>query len=288
MTKVTDKYAAPGRRPLVACDFSPPRGGEASALAPAATLDADFICVAYNPGKAVRADSLAAASYIQRAFGKDVIFNLATRDMNKIALQSHLLGAQVLGVENVMIIQGDPFNEQERARVSQVGDFTATELVAAARGLNEGVDYRGLKLQAPASLCIGTSADLGRGVEDEARLARRKLDAGAQFLLTQPIFDMAERRRFIDLVWGAGKEPDLPGLWGLQVLAAGGVVFSSVPARLREQLEQGRDGVEIALELYESFRAEGIDAVYLVPPIMRGGARDYDAAVRVLAAMRQA
>ncbi len=286
MTRVTDAYASRGRRPLVVCDFSPPRSGDPAALAPAATLDADFICVAYNPGKAVRADSLAAAAYIKQAYAKDAIFNLATRDMNKIALQAHLLGAQVLGVENVMIVQGDAFTPQERTRVSQVGDFTATGLIEAVKGLNAGVDYRGLRLQAAGDFCIGASADLGRGLEEEAKLARRKLDAGAQFLLTQPVFDMAQRRRFIDRVWGGGAAPDVPVFWGLQVLIAGGIVFSSVPEALRSQLEQGRDGVEIALEVYESFRAQGIDAVYLVPPILRGGARDYEAAARVLSAIR--
>jgi hypothetical protein len=74
------------------CDFSPPRGAGPEGVAPAREIEADYICVAYNPGKAVRVDSAAMAAAIKREVGREVVFNLATRNMNKLALQSHLLG----------------------------------------------------------------------------------------------------------------------------------------------------------------------------------------------------
>jgi hypothetical protein len=74
--------------------------------------------------------------------------------------------------------------------------------------------------------------------------------------------------------------------YGLQILVGGGVIFSSVPEDVRRELGAGRDGVDMALEAWEQFRAAGIGAVYLVPPILRGGARDYEAARRFLKRVR--
>jgi homocysteine S-methyltransferase len=285
--KVTDRYAAAGADPVVICDFSPPRGADLDALRPAADLAADFICVAYNPGKAVRMDSAAAAFEIKRSHGRDVVFNLGSRDMNKLALQTHLLGAQVLGLENVVVVQGDPFSARERERLTGVSDFTATGLVAAVAAMNAGKDYRDLDLTGPTDFCIGAAVDLARPLEAEAKLTARKVAAGAHFLITQPVFDLDSRSRFLDLYERAAGAPlDLPVFWGLQVLVRDGVIFSTVPEGVRADLERGRDGAEIALELCGTLRAAGVRGFYLVAPILRGGARDYAAAARVLTAIR--
>ena len=132
----------------------------------------------------------------------------------------------------------------------------------------------------------GPTLDLGRELPKEVGLARSKVDAGAQFFITQPIFDPADARRFLDAYAAhSGEELDAPLFFGLQVLKAEGVLFSSIPEPVRRELDQGRDGVEIALELYERFRESGIRNVYLVPPIARGGARDYEAAQQFMAAV---
>ena len=282
MTKVTEKYLA-AAGPVVLCDFSPPRGADLSAVDAAAGLAADFICVAYNPGKAVRADSAAVAHQIRERTGRDVVFNLAGRDMNRLALGTHLLGAQLLGLENVLVVQGDIFSSREREHVSAVAAYTATGLIDAIRALNDGLDYRGLKLRAPTDLCVGASIDLGRPLPQEVRLTQRKAAAGAQFFVTQPIFDPTAAERFLDLYRReAGEALSQPVFWGLQVLAPEGLVFGDVPAAMKSDLEKGRDGAEIARELLAAFVAAGIRGVYLVPPILRGGARDYEAAARVL------
>jgi 5,10-methylenetetrahydrofolate reductase len=288
MTKVSDAYAE-SRAPVFLCDFSPPRGLDAAALEDSRGLDADFICVAYSPGKAVRVDSAALAAVIKRETGRDVVFNLATRDMNRLAIQNHLLGAQLLGLQNVLVIQGDPLSERERERLKPVDDFSGSQLIAAINELNQGKDYRGLALRGPTDLCAGTAIDLGRGVEREARLARRRVFAGAQFVVTQPIFSTSQRDAFLAAYAAvAGEELRLPVFWGLQVLAQGGITFSNVPAESKDQVERGRDGAELALELLAEFTAAGVHGVYLVPPILRGGLRDYAAAQRVLSAARAA
>ena len=88
----------------IMCDFSPPRSGEPN-IVTQAQIDANLILVAYNPGKAVRTSSPMLAAAIQQS-GKDTVFTIATRDMNKLAVQSLLLGAQTLGLQNVVVVQG--------------------------------------------------------------------------------------------------------------------------------------------------------------------------------------
>jgi 5,10-methylenetetrahydrofolate reductase len=224
------------------------------------------------------------AAAIRQQAGKEAVFTLATRDMNKLALQSQLLGAQLLGLQNVVVVQGDPFSERDLAQVKAVADFTPSQLIASIAGMNQGEDYRSSQLRAPTDFCIGATVDLGRGIQKEARLSHRKARAGAQFFITQPIFDGGDAARFRDAYATVAGEPlTLPVFFGLQVLEAEGVLFSSVPQQVRDELAGGRSGVELAVELYRRFQESGIHNVYLVPPIRRGGARNYAAAQEVLA-----
>ncbi len=287
MAKVTERcFEATGHTTFI-CDFSPPRTGDPTQFTQP-DLDADLMSVAYNPGRAVRVNSARLASEINRRTGKDVMFTLATRDMNKVALQSLLLGAQLLGLENVVVVQGDPFTQRDLQRVKDVGDLTATGLIATIVGMNQGTDYREGQLRAPTDFCIGATLDLTRDIQQEARLAHRKVGAGAHFLITQPIFDVAEAQRLKETYAElSGQELNLPVFFGLQVLEKDGVIFSSVPEQVRRELDQDRSGVEIALELYQRFREAGLNNIYLVPPIRRGGARNYAAAQEVLDGARR-
>jgi 5,10-methylenetetrahydrofolate reductase len=285
MAKVTDAVAAAGGRTVFICDFTPPRGGAPELLDGARELDADFISVAYNPGKLVRVDSVAAAAAIKQHYGRDAVFNLSPRDMNRLALESRLLGAQLVGLENVLVVQGDPLTERDLAKPA--AEYGATGLIRAIARLNQGTDFKGSNLRASSDFSIGASVDLNRGVEREAALTKRKVDAGAHFLVTQPIFDPSEATAFFEAYERAAGEPlTLPVFWGLQVLRADGILFSNVPESVLGELQAGRDGVEIAAELYQRFVDAGLRCIYLVAPILRGGARDYEAAGRLLQAVR--
>ncbi|MBF8267634.1 MAG: bifunctional homocysteine S-methyltransferase/methylenetetrahydrofolate reductase [Dehalococcoidia bacterium] len=287
MAKVTQRCAESPDRPVFICDFSPPRGGDPALLDGAKSLDADFLCVAYSPGKAVRVDSAMAAHVLRRQMGKEVVFTQATRDMNRLAIQSHLLGASLLGLENVIVIGGDPFTERDLATVKEVNDFTSTELIAAIKSMNQGRDFRGLKLRSPTDFCVGATVDLGREVDREARLAHRKVSAGADFLVTQPVYSLDQvegfRERY-ESVAGEGLLP--PTFFGLQVLEVNGLTFGDVPERFRVDLDKGRTGTDIAIEMLHDFVAGGVRNIYLISPILRGGRRDYKAAQRVLEASR--
>lgn len=284
--KVTDRCSAATGRPAFICDYSPPRSGRPDD-APAPPAGADFISAAYNPGRAVRVNSVAMAAALRQRYAAETVFTLATRDSNRLALESLLLGAQAWQLDNVIVVAGDPFPASDNAAIAgavAVNDYRPTELISAIARLNAGVDYRGRRLRAPTDFCIGAAVDLGQGIAAAARLAIRKVRAGAHFLITQPVFDPAEVGRFADAYTDcAGNPPAIPIFYGVGIMEPDGISFASVPDWVRDDLAAGRSGVDLALANWAGLRDAGAADCYLVPPIRRGGARDYAAAAEFLA-----
>lgn len=286
MTTVTQMLAQAGSRPVFACDFSPPRGADLSTLAQAKEVGADFLCVAYSPGKSVRVDSTVMAHLLAKE-GQGVIFNLACRDMNRLAIQNHLLGAQLLGLENVVVLQGDGFTGKEREAVKGVNDYQPVELIRDIQRLNRGEDFRGSKLRAPTAFCVGAVVDFGKGLDEEARRAARKADAGAGFFLAQTFWDAALASQFHEAYQRQTGAPfPKPIFYGLPIPAKDAILFGEPPDWVRRDLEQGREGADIAGELLRAFLAAGLRTIYLVPPILRSGRRDYAAAKAVVQAAK--
>lgn len=281
MAKVVERSSAATGQPAYICDYSPPRSGRAPDL-PEPPAQADFISAAYNPGRAVRVNSVVTAAVLRDRYGAEPIFTLATRDMNRLALESLLLGAQALALENVIVVAGDPFGPRDTA--VPVNDYRATELITSIANLNVGLDHRERPLRAATDFCIGATVDLGRGIEGEAQLAARKVTAGADFLITQPVYDPADIARFADAFAGMASGSAAPVFYGVGLMEPDGVSFASVPQWVTEDLATGRSGVDIALQVWEGLRGAGATDCYIVPPIRRSGARNYAAAAEFLAA----
>ncbi|MBM3947500.1 MAG: hypothetical protein FJ315_08930 [SAR202 cluster bacterium] len=149
--------------------------------------------------------------------------------------------------------------------------------------MSQGVDYRGLKLRGPATLCVGASVDPSKPAEAAARLARRKVVAGAQFLVTQAVYGAEQVEAFREAYARETAHPQaVPILFGLPVLSKDGLLFGKVPEQTLRELDAGRPGDEIALEQVQEFRKRGMHHFYLVAPILRGGVRDYGAAQALL------
>lgn len=285
MATVPERCREAAGRHVFICDFSPPRAGDAALMDDARTLQADFISVAYNPGRSVRVNSALGAQWVQTNTRRDAIFTIATRDMNQIAIQSLLLGAQLAGLENVVVVQGDPMTEKDRERTKAVDDISPTQLIAAINEMNDGVDFRGSKLRAPTRFAVGATIDLHRDMAREVELAHRKVQAGAAFFLLQAIFDPHVVKQFQTAYAKAhGPAIQQPLFCGVQVMVPDGIVFGDTPEWVKSGLASGRSGADMALDLIKRFGDEGFTNIYLVPPILKGGARDYDAARRVLAA----
>lgn len=286
MFKVTDCCYEVTGRPAVICDLSPPRSGSPADL-PDFFPAADFLLVGYCPGRAVRADSAMVAAQIQQQRGRETAFTLLTRDQNRLALQAHLLGAQLLGLHNVVAAAGDPFPPADAKQPKAVDDWRPTELIAAIAALNRGQDFRNAELAAPTDFCIGATVDLGRGLRREAELTRRKIAAGAHFLITQPIYNPGIAAKFQAAYAAvAGERLTVPIFYGLQVLEPGGLAFGPTPPAAWAEVAAGRSPVEQALEWGTAFRAAGLHNIYLLPGIHPGGRRNYAAAQLVAAGLR--
>tara|TARA_Y100000758_G_scaffold277559_2_gene223014 strand:- start:52 stop:918 length:867 start_codon:yes stop_codon:yes gene_type:complete len=265
------------------CDFSPPKGSDTSLIDQAKELSADYISVAYNPGKSVGANSAFTAYLIKNKFKKNVIFTLATRDMNTLAIQSYLVGANLLGLDNVIILRGDPLNQKEKYIMSEVHDISTTETILSIKNLNLGKDFKNKSLKSKTNFRIGATVDLWKNVENEKKLTRSKIESGVDFLILQPIFNPNLLMEFLALYKNSyGEEIKIPIFFGLQMLEQNSLCFSKIPQWISNDLAKGRSGISISKEIIENFISEGFNSIYLVPSIFKDGKRNYQAAKSIL------
>ena len=247
------------------------------ALTDALEIDADFLSVSYAPGQSARVNPIFVAAHLQGHLGRPTVFTLATRDMNPIAVQGLLLGADWEGLRNIVIVRGDPIRDQERNRVTTVNDYSTTSLLEDIVSLNHGRDFRGLNLTSSTSFCAGATVDLHRGIQSETSLAVRKVKAGAEFFLSQAHFrarDLGVFRRNVSPANGI----QVPVFAGVQILDADGIDFGNIPDGIRRDLDGGKSGLDIATELAFDLWSEGISTFYVIPTVLQGGVRDYRAA----------
>ena len=263
MTTVTDIVSRAGESAVFMCDFSPPRAPGANWTDEALSLNPDLICVPHLTPHPTRPDAITAAHMIRERTGAEVVFNFATRDAGKSEVWERLSRARSLGLENIVVLQGDA--DRGVGSVAREDSFKPTELIRELKSCGDG-------------FCVGAVADLAKCVEQEAHLSHRKIDAGADFLLVQPTFDIDAAEPFL-----AKADTSTPMFFGVQVLVKGGVAFAPVPDSLRLEIESGRSGVDAAKEMISRFRRIGVNCFYLIAPIYRGGVRDYSAARNVMA-----
>ncbi|MBO8125609.1 MAG: methylenetetrahydrofolate reductase [Firmicutes bacterium] len=199
MTKSLREFLTEGKFVLTV-EMEPPAGADPSrVLEEIGKLKEDFVAVniADSPMASLRMSPIALAHLIQEKWGLEVIFHLTCRDRNLLGLQAELLGAAALGVKNILALTGDPPEGGDHPNSTGVFDVDSTGLIKMARSLNQGRAVSGKELTAPTDFLIGTVAnptasDLAREV---ARL-ERKIEAGADFVQTQPIFAIEQVERF--------------------------------------------------------------------------------------------
>jgi methylenetetrahydrofolate reductase (NADPH) len=142
-----------------------------------------------------------AAAHLLIDHGIEPILQMVTRDRNRIALQSDMLGAYALGIRNLVCMGGDPPGVGDHADAKPVFDLSTAELIGAANALNGGNDIAGNALNAPTEFHVGAVVNPGAdNLEVEIGRMQEKVDAGARFFQTQAVYDVAAFAAFVDKV----------------------------------------------------------------------------------------
>ncbi|MBI3324882.1 MAG: methylenetetrahydrofolate reductase, partial [Candidatus Omnitrophica bacterium] len=204
-----------GHKPfLVTMEVNPPKGTDASEILKAVKGVAglvDAVNVTDGSGAIMRACSLAVAKAVLDA-GVDPIFQMTCRDRNRLALQADLLGAAMLGIQNLLLLTGDDPKAGDHPDAKPVFDINSATLMQVARGLAQGKDMAGKELKGVPHFCIGAAADPGaKDLEVEMQKFKAKIDGGASFFQTQAVFDAEGFRRLMSKA-DAFDKPVLAGI----------------------------------------------------------------------------
>jgi methionine synthase I (cobalamin-dependent) len=272
------------RRFVVSVEVSPPVGLDpARAVAAARALKAggvDVVNIADGARAQARMSNLALAVRIQREVGIEAILHVCGRDRNLLGTLAHLLGAHDLGVRNLVIITGDPPKMGDFPDASAVYDLDSIGILKLASRLNHGVDPGGKPLGATTSFLLATGAEPAalNYTREITRLREKKL-AGAELVMTQPVYDPRVLERFLDDCAPLG----LPVLVGLLPLASyrnaeflhNEVPGMQVPDAVRERMRKAgngaaarKEGVAIAREMLAAVRHR-VAGAYVMPPLER-------------------
>jgi len=276
-------------------EVAPPRGlNPAKVLAGARLLKeagVDAVDVTDSARARLSMSPIATCALIQQQVGIEAIIHLTTRDRSLMGLQADLLGAHALGLRNVLALTGDPPSLGNYPNSTAVYDVDSVGLIGILKQMNEGVDIGGNAIGAPAGFTIACAVDPTRDdLAEEARRLKRKIAAGAHFVMAQPIFDLDRWRRFLDL-YGTVEIPVLLGILPLQNTRHAEFLHNEVPGivltdRVRQRMaEAGNDGRHVGIALAQELIVEAKDLVqgiYMMPSFGR-----YEQAAAVLSAIRE-
>jgi methionine synthase / methylenetetrahydrofolate reductase(NADPH) len=280
---------------VVSVEMDPPRGLSTHKLLAGASLlseaGADVINVADSPMARMRMSPWAVCSVIQREFNVETTLHFPTRGRNLLRVQGDLLAAHALGIRNVFVVMGDPTEIGDYPDAMDNYDLVPSGLIRLIKqGFNAGVDHAGVEIGQPTSFFVGCALNLtAQDVDREIRNLRRKLAAGADFILTQPVYQPEVAAAFIRRLADQAGPLEVPVLAGLLPLhgprhaaflhneVPGISISEEIQDRLRKAGDSApQEGVRIALELVEAMRpwAKGI---YLMTAFNR-----YDLAAEIV------
>ena len=223
----------------------------------------DAINIPDGPRASARMSALAMTALIQREVGIEPVLHVACRDRNVIGLQSDLLGAWALGIRNLIAITGDPPKLGNYPDATAVFDVDAIGLVNLINRLNHGLDLAGNPIGEPTAFNIGVGCNPGAlNLDEEVRRLDWKVEAGADYIVTQPVFDVRILEKFVARISHI-KLPILCGIWPLISYRNAEFMNNEVPGcsvpddileRMRKTTtkEEGfAEGVKIASETFQ-------------------------------------
>lgn len=253
-------------------EVTPPRGVDMTKILDKARqcveAGVDAINIPDGPRASSRLSPMVTAVQIQQEAGMETILHFCCRDRNLIGMQSDILGAAAIGLRNLLIITGDPPKLGEYPDATAVFDMDSVALTNVVQNLNRGLDIGGNRIDPPTALTIGVGANpVAADPVREIERFKQKVAAGAEYAITQPVFDADSLFRFLDAIEGF-RIPIVAGIWPFTSFKnaefmANEVPGVVVPKTLLDRMsrattkEQGRAlGVEIARELVEKVRGQ--------------------------------
>jgi len=236
---------------VVSVELVPPRGYQTDPLVDQARRlkirGVDLVNIPDSPRASARMSAMAAAVLIQQQAGVETILHYACRDRNLLGMQSDLLGAHSMGIRNLLVTTGDPPKLGAYPDATAVFDVDAIGLANMVSRLNAGSDIGGQPIGNPTAFHIGVAVNPGAlNLDEELRRFAYKVEAGAEFAITQPIFDAAEFRAFMARI----HEHKIPILAGVMPL---------VSARHAEFMANEVPGVRVPDTVVERMRRAEAD-----------------------------
>jgi methionine synthase / methylenetetrahydrofolate reductase(NADPH) len=228
----------------------------------------DAISIVESPRSRSRMSALAAGLIVEREVGIESIVHYTCRDKNMLGMISDLLGAAAAGIRNILVVSGDPPTMGPYPDATAVFDIDSIGLTNVVQGLNRGVDPGGNSIGAPTEFVQGVAINQGAvDRERERERFRYKIEAGADFAVTQPVFDPGALERFLEEA-GPVHVPVVAGIWPFLSLRNAEFLANEMPGvnvpdetveRMRRAQASGPDaaveeGVSIALEIMEATR----------------------------------
>ncbi len=253
-----------------AIELVPPRGhAPAPALDEASTLarrGVDVVTIPDGPRSGARMSALSMAVLVQQHAGVEALLQYSCRDRNLLGIQSDLLGAHAMGVRNILGITGDVRNLGDIPDATAVFDVDSIGLTNVINRLNHGLDIGGQSIGEPASFHAGVMVNPSRDLDQELRRLEFKVEAGAEFAVTRPVFDVAAFERFLKRVEPL-RLPIIVGIWPFESalnaeFMANEVPGVTVPDVLVERMRKTTsveaavaEGVQVAREIVSAVKS---------------------------------
>ncbi len=266
---------------FVTVEVTPPKDTNYQAmvekLRPLVDAGISAIDVTDNPMASMHMSAIAFAHLVKEELGIATILHLTCRDLNILGMHSALLGASALGIDGILALTGDPASVGDFPGATSVFDVTSDGLAKIINSLNCGVDYVGKEIGQRTNFAIATAFNpFADDMEKELGRLAKKRDAGADFLMTQPVFDIAALKSSAQMLANDWNPPLLVGVLPLRSSRHAEFLHNeipgmSVPDHIRQRLAEvdaetaKAIGIEYAREIYQAAR-ESFGGVYFMPP----------------------
>ena len=265
-------------------ELDPPRNLDFSAVVRGAQAlkdaGADAITMADNSLAVTRISNMAIGQIVKQEVGLRPFLHISCRDSNLVGMQSHLLGLHALGIDHVLAVTGDPVKFGDQPGAGNVYDISSFELIRLIKQMNEGLAFSGRPLGGKTNFTVAAAFDPnGDNLDRRIKRLEKKIDAGADMIMTQPIFDPRQAKQ----LYAATKHLDFPIFLGVMPLVSTGnteFLHNEVPgfvvtddararmARFGRGKKARREGIAIAREIMDAV-LEYFNGLYLITAFNR-------------------